>query len=154
MFGPEPGNLANHWYRFDFDAASNTGAVIVGNEVTLHFVDGARGDTDSTANGVITDPGGPATAIPNANGGGSGGCALNSDDASLRDSGAWLLMCGLLIFRFVSRVARKHGKWWADPSEVKGSKPALRLYIYPVPFRQLQEVAFQDPAESGGIHQR
>jgi hypothetical protein len=43
--------------RFDFNGA--TGAQISGNVVTLHFVDGGRGDADGIANGVIADPGGP-----------------------------------------------------------------------------------------------
>jgi hypothetical protein len=44
-------------YSFDFDGT--TGAVIDGNVVTLHFVDGGRGDLDGKANGVVVDPGGP-----------------------------------------------------------------------------------------------
>ena len=65
MYGPEPGNALDHWYQFDYDGT--TGAVINGNIVTLYFVDGQRGDADLTANGIIADPGGPATAIANAN---------------------------------------------------------------------------------------
>ncbi|MFL5341488.1 MAG: M23 family metallopeptidase [Gemmataceae bacterium] len=42
---------------FDFDGT--TGAEIHGNVVTLHYVDGGRGDADGIANGVIADPGGP-----------------------------------------------------------------------------------------------
>jgi hypothetical protein len=37
-----------------------TGAEIAGNLITLHFQDGARGDADVTADGVVTDPGAPA----------------------------------------------------------------------------------------------
>ncbi len=48
------------WYRFDYDATTGVGAEINGNKVTLHFKDGAKGDDDGTANGVILDPGGPA----------------------------------------------------------------------------------------------
>jgi hypothetical protein len=44
---------------FDYDG--QTGAEIHGNVVTLHFVDGARGDADSAANGIIFDPGGPGS---------------------------------------------------------------------------------------------
>jgi hypothetical protein len=36
-----------------------TGAVINGNEITLHLVDGKRGDHDLTANGEIVEPGAP-----------------------------------------------------------------------------------------------
>jgi len=56
-YGPTPGNPTPHWYDFAFDGA--TGAEINGAVVTLHFVDGARGDSDLTANGTIVDPGGP-----------------------------------------------------------------------------------------------
>ena len=57
-YGSTPGNRENHWYQYNFDG--NTGAEIDGNKVTLHFIDGARGDGDLLANGSITDPGGPA----------------------------------------------------------------------------------------------
>ena len=56
-YGPEPGNLENHWYDFAWDGS--TGAVISGNVITLTFVDGARGDADLTVNGIIVDPGAP-----------------------------------------------------------------------------------------------
>ncbi len=88
MYGPEPGNALDHWYRFDYDGI--TGAVINGNVVTLHFVDGQRGDADLTANGIIADPGGPATAIANANltAGGGGGCSVANQHVSVRQAGA------------------------------------------------------------------
>ena len=45
-----------------------TGAVINGNIITLHFVDGLRGDEDISVNGSIKEPGGPAkssvTSVP------------------------------------------------------------------------------------------
>ena len=58
-YGPTPDELTPHWYEFLFDGT--TGAEINGNQITLHFVDGQRGDADLTTNGVITDPGSPAT---------------------------------------------------------------------------------------------
>ncbi len=57
-YGPAPDNAAPHWYEFLYDGA--TGAEISGNTITLHFVDGGRGDADLTTDGVITDPGAPA----------------------------------------------------------------------------------------------
>ena len=57
-YGPTPENLTPHWYDFTFDG--QTGAEISNNIVTLHFVDGLRGDDDITANGRIFDQGGPA----------------------------------------------------------------------------------------------
>ncbi len=50
-------DIGGHLSRFDFDGS--TGAEIAGNVVTLHYVDGGRGDDDGLANGVIVDPGGP-----------------------------------------------------------------------------------------------
>jgi len=61
-YGPTPDNTADHWYEFMYDG--QTGAVISGNVVTLHFVDGLRGDYDITANGTIVDPGGPVLQTP------------------------------------------------------------------------------------------
>ncbi|MCC5875880.1 MAG: choice-of-anchor D domain-containing protein [Candidatus Sumerlaeia bacterium] len=56
-FGPLAANPTPHWYSFGHDGT--TGAEIDGTTITLHFVDGGRGDDDLTANGVIVDPGGP-----------------------------------------------------------------------------------------------
>ena len=58
QYGPTPDNPTDHWYEFLFDGS--TGAVISGNTITLHFVDGQRGDADLVANGQIVDPGAPA----------------------------------------------------------------------------------------------
>ncbi|NNJ93582.1 MAG: hypothetical protein HKP57_02450 [Halobacteria archaeon] len=92
MFGPEPGNATDHWYLFDFDAASGTGAVINGNEVILHLVDGGRGDADLVANGIIADPGGPAVRVAIAGPKGSSGCALLHVDSGPLQAGAWWLI--------------------------------------------------------------
>jgi hypothetical protein len=59
-YGPTPDNPNEHWYAFMYDG--QTGAQISGNVVTLHFVDGLRGDDDQLANGTITDAGSPAVA--------------------------------------------------------------------------------------------
>ena len=92
-YGPTPDNPVDHLYEFDFDG--ETGAEFNGNEVTLHFVDGKRGDSDLLANGVITDPGTPALRAQNAgSGGGSGGCGLRAaGNAHAGQAGAWLLLC-------------------------------------------------------------
>ena len=57
-YGGEPGMAADHWYEFLDDGT--TGAVLGIDTVTLKLVDGARGDGDLAANGVIVEPGGPA----------------------------------------------------------------------------------------------
>ena len=57
-FGPTHDTPTPHWYEFLYDGT--TGAEIAGNVITLHLVDGARGDDDLMANGAIVDPGTPA----------------------------------------------------------------------------------------------
>jgi CSLREA domain-containing protein len=52
------------WYQWDYDPTSDTGAQIVGDTITLHFVDGGRGDDDGAANGTIVDPGSPGFPDP------------------------------------------------------------------------------------------
>ncbi|MFO7558064.1 MAG: choice-of-anchor U domain-containing protein [Desulfobacterales bacterium] len=83
-FGKTPDNPVDHWYEFLYDG--ETGAEIDGNVITLHFVDGRRGDDDlDGTNGVIVDPGGPVLisaidqAVETAGGdSGSGGCFISS----------------------------------------------------------------------------
>jgi len=60
IYGPTAVNPTPHWYDFRFDGT--TGAEISGDVVTLHFIDGGRGDSDLAANGQIVDPGAPAMA--------------------------------------------------------------------------------------------
>jgi hypothetical protein len=57
-------NLERHWWAFSWDPISQTGAQFSGNQITLHFKDGARGDNDQEANGFIADPGGPVFVRP------------------------------------------------------------------------------------------
>jgi|GEM_PF-1249566 len=58
-YGPTPDDGTPHWYEFLYDADTGTGAVITGNQVVIHFVDGARGDDDLSENGLVVDPGAP-----------------------------------------------------------------------------------------------
>jgi hypothetical protein len=69
-YGPTPDNNTDHWYEFLYDGT--TGAELDGNVITLHFVDGERGDHDLTADGIIDDPGGAAFV---STGGGSSSSA-------------------------------------------------------------------------------
>ena len=57
-YGPTPTDGTDHWYEFLYDG--ETGAEINNHEITLHFVDGQRGDDDLLANGVIIDQGAPS----------------------------------------------------------------------------------------------
>ena len=56
-YGREPGDTTIHPYAFMLDGG--TGAQIAGNIITLHFIDGQRGDDDLTGYGTVTDDGGP-----------------------------------------------------------------------------------------------
>lgn len=58
-------------FKFDYNGA--TGAEIGANSIVLHFVDGARGDSDGAQNGHIVDPGAPAWTTGGGDSGGSGG---------------------------------------------------------------------------------
>jgi len=48
------------WEEFLYDGV--TGAVIDANVITLHLVDGLRGDQDALINGIVSDPGTPGIA--------------------------------------------------------------------------------------------
>ncbi len=65
QFGPTPDQSTAHWYDFSYDSVSGTGAKFHGGALTLHFVDGLRGDHDLAANGVIVDPGMGGSATVN-----------------------------------------------------------------------------------------
>jgi len=83
-YGPTPDDPTNHWYEFMYDDQTLTGAEITGNVVTLHFVDGQRGDDDLTANGTIVDQGGPGTTSTSnsktSSSSGGGGCFIATAD--------------------------------------------------------------------------
>jgi hypothetical protein len=57
-YGATP-NAATDWYSFSYDQQTGTGVEIVGGDIVLHLVDGARGDDDLAQNGVVFDIGGP-----------------------------------------------------------------------------------------------
>jgi len=100
-FGPTPANPVDHLYEFSFDG--ETGAEFDGNEVILHFVDGKRGDSDLTENGIIVDPGTPAIRASNSGsgGGGGGGCSLHSERRYPGSAGDWLLLFALMTLLYL-----------------------------------------------------
>jgi hypothetical protein len=75
-FGPTSAGGPANWYQWALDPSMGTGAqakqFTVGGDLyagfELTFVDGAPGDDDLTANGTITDPGGPAVRSGAASG--------------------------------------------------------------------------------------
>jgi hypothetical protein len=72
-YGPTKTDPVTHWYEFLFDG--ETGAEINNNVITLHFVDGKRGDDDlDDSNGIITDIGGPAFTVSS----GGSGCLIQT----------------------------------------------------------------------------
>jgi len=95
-YGPTPDDPSAHWYEFLYDG--ETGAEINGNHATLHFVDGRRGDSDLTVNGVITDPGAPAQkAKISSSGGGGGGCSLIGQSGKPAQGGAWWMLAAVIL---------------------------------------------------------
>ena len=83
-YGPTPDDSTDHWYEFLYDPATETGAVIDGNVITLYFVDGEFGDDDCNAtNGSIFDPGGPAFISGGDTGSDTAG-STGSDDRDIR----------------------------------------------------------------------
>ncbi len=65
-YGPTPDNATPHWYQFLYDGVTGaeffTSSSDSPKRIVLHYVDGARGDDDLVANGIVVDPGGPAQA--------------------------------------------------------------------------------------------
>ena len=89
-YGPTPSNDIDHWYEFLYDG--QTGAEMDGHVITLHFVDGQRGDDDLTADGLVFDVGGPGITLDSNDGDGNndkggeggGGCFIGTAVRSYR----------------------------------------------------------------------
>ncbi|MBI2481074.1 MAG: hypothetical protein HYV60_21295, partial [Planctomycetia bacterium] len=60
-YGPTPDDPIPHWYPFLFESQGGTGAKIYADRIEVYYVDGLRGDDDLAANGIVVDPGVPAT---------------------------------------------------------------------------------------------
>ena len=109
MYGPTPDNTAPHYYNFSYDG--ETGAEFDGNVITLHFVDGKRGDADlDGTNNAIFDPGAPAFRAINTlagSGGGGGGCSLGAPGAGSATAGAWWLLMSLILLPRTRKACRR-----------------------------------------------
>lgn len=105
-YGPTPGNPENHLYEFVYDG--ETGAEFNDNAVTLHLVDGKRGDADLTANGIIVDPGAPAlqAEITGPDDGGGGGCTVAGQERRSTQAGVWWLLLAFLCLHGARRGCR------------------------------------------------
>ena len=70
-YGPTPADATPHWYDFlfnqktDGDSATGTGMANSGN-LTLHFIEGGRGDDDLAINNDVHGIGGPANQLNGA----------------------------------------------------------------------------------------
>lgn len=88
MYGPTPDDINPHWYEFMYDESTETGAIIFGDVsftspadgsqvtrsvITLVLKDGARGDADLLANGIVAVSGSPVTANSQSSGSSSSG---------------------------------------------------------------------------------
>jgi hypothetical protein len=62
-YGPTPANSTPHYYEFARDDALGVGATVKANVITVKLRDGALGDDDLTADGVIVDAGGPSYPV-------------------------------------------------------------------------------------------
>jgi hypothetical protein len=82
-YGPTPIDPIEAWYNFKFADLTQTGATFDGNVITLHFIDGAWGDDDLKANGIIVDLGGPGFSAAEVEDdtwapGAAGGCFIST----------------------------------------------------------------------------
>jgi hypothetical protein len=103
-YGATPDDPTERWYEFMYDGT--TGAEINDNVITLHFVDGARGDDFPAEDGLIVDDGAPVLdntsgeedpVVPAGGGGGGGGCFISTGTP-----GAHAAMQVVLMLLFVS----------------------------------------------------
>ena len=101
-FGPTPNDGTDHWYEFLDDG--QTGADIDGDVITLHFVDGLKGDDDLTADGTVIDIGGPGVSFTplhpddgGGGGGGGGGCLITTAAYGFREAEIILAIILLLV---------------------------------------------------------
>ncbi len=89
-FGKTPDDETDHWYEFLYDETTGTGAEINENVITLHFVDGLRGDNDlDGTNGIIVDPGAPSMKNPDTPGEDDHNISTYVNDDEEEDDSGW-----------------------------------------------------------------
>ena len=99
-----------HWYLFNFESKTQTGAEFLDDRVVLHLIDGGRGDNDLIADGIIIDPGGPALITSNSNSSGGGGCTFiepNNKNSNQIRIDWWLLMLFVLLLGYLPGIYKK-----------------------------------------------
>jgi cyclophilin family peptidyl-prolyl cis-trans isomerase len=111
-YGPTPDNPAPHWYNFAFDG--ETGAEIGADRITLHFVDGMRGDDDlDPNNGSITHTGAQAVVTTTASTQSTqagGGCSIVTTPSQTSRGGDWIVVSLFLAFVALVRKRARNGR--------------------------------------------
>jgi len=80
-YGKTPDNTTDHWYEFTHDGGTGASISQGGKVVTLHFVDGQRGDDALRVDGRIVDPGSPGiSTVCQVLGDTNSDCAVNVVD--------------------------------------------------------------------------
>jgi len=104
-YGKTPDNPTDHWYDFTYDG--ETGAEIGSDRITLHFVDGKRGDDDLTVNDSITHTGAQAVVTENASSSSQagGGCSIVTTPSQTSRGGDWIVVS--LFLTFVALVRKR-----------------------------------------------
>ncbi len=101
LYGPDADSQSKHWYKFTYDASTQTGAVIDGNIVTLYLVDGSRGDADLIVNGeVLLELNGSVISAPLDQGqvDGASGCTIYKHPTNIWHAGSWAIILLFLLF--------------------------------------------------------
>ena len=109
-YGPTPDDPAPHWYDFAFDG--ETGAEIGSDRITLHFIDGKRGDDDLTANNSITHTGAQAVVTENASSSSQsgGGCSIVTTPSQTSRGGDWIVVSLFLTLLALVRRRARNGR--------------------------------------------
>lgn len=94
-YGKTVSNPTPHWYQF-------AGATVSGNTITLSLTDGGSGDDDLSANGLISDPGGPGAPT---------GHGATNGIPTLSEWGMILLSSLLALLGVAQARRRKNGSW-------------------------------------------
>lgn len=106
-YGKTSDSPSDHWYDFTYDG--ETGAVISGDKITLHFVDGKRGDDDLTVNDSITHAGAQAvTENADSSSQAGGGCSIVATPLQTSRGGDWIVVSLFLaLLALIRRRTRR-----------------------------------------------
>ena len=116
-YGPTTDNPTPHWYDFTFDGV--TGAAFASDRITLHFVDGKRGDDDLTVNDSITHTGAQAVVTENANSSSQagGGCSIVATPSQTSRGGDWIVVSLFLALLALIRKRTRNSRIRRTPRQ-------------------------------------